>query len=154
MTDRPSATGDAPDAPVDDEWDPVLRDPAVRAWFEEHQMEMRRNVSGQHFLYWSLGIGFVVGLAAHIGGYLLRTSATGEPLAVVADLLYALGWALWTGVVVVVFVQVIPEAKRRQVKKALDAFDAARRAEARSDDRSVTPAGGDVSLGGSSPPPK
>jgi len=29
----------------------------------------------------------------------------------VVDLLYALGWALWTGVVVVVFVQVVPEAK-------------------------------------------
>ena len=43
----------------------------------------------------------------------------------VADLLYALGYALWTGVVVVVFVQVFPEVKRRQFKQALDAYEAA-----------------------------
>jgi len=43
----------------------------------------------------------------------------------VADLLYALGWALWTGVVVVVFVQIWPETKKRQYKLALDAYEAA-----------------------------
>jgi hypothetical protein len=36
---------------------------------------------------------------------------TTEPLLLVADLLYALGWSLWTGVVVVFFVQIWPEAK-------------------------------------------
>jgi hypothetical protein len=82
-------------------------------------------------LYWSLGIGFVVGLAAHVGGYLLRSSVMTEPLGLVADLLYALGWALWTGVVVVVFVQSVPEAKRRQLKGALDADEAAQREKAR-----------------------
>jgi hypothetical protein len=69
----------------------------------------------------------VVGLAAHVGGYALRWSVTSEPLGLVADLLYALGYALWTGVVVVVFVQIIPEAKRRQFKRALDAYEAALR---------------------------
>ena len=69
--------------------------------------------------------GVVVGLAAHVGGFLLKTSATGEPLLLVADLLYALGFSLWTGVVVVVFVQIWPEAKRRQYKQALDAYEAA-----------------------------
>jgi hypothetical protein len=73
----------------------------------------------------------VVGLAAHVGGYLLKSSATTEPLGLMADLSYALGWALWTGVVVVVFVQVFPEAKRRQFKQALDAYEAAMRDEAR-----------------------
>jgi hypothetical protein len=46
-------------------------------------------------------------------------------LLLVADLLYALGWALWTGVVVVVFVQVWPETKKRQYKQVLDAYEAA-----------------------------
>jgi hypothetical protein len=46
-----------------------------------------------------------------IGGYLLKTSTTMEPLLLLADLLYALGFALWTGVVVAVFVQIWPEAK-------------------------------------------
>jgi F0F1-type ATP synthase assembly protein I len=85
----------------------------------------------QRLLYWSLGIGFVVGLAAHVGGYLLKSSVTTEPLGLVADLLYALGYALWTGVVVVVFVQVLPEVKRRQFKQALDAYEAAQREKAR-----------------------
>ena len=59
----------------------------------------------------------MVGLAAHVGGFLLKSSVTTEPLGLVADLLYALGYALWTGVVVVVFVQIWPEVKRRQLKQ-------------------------------------
>ena len=42
-----------------------------------------------------------------------------------ADLLYALGWALWTGVILVMFVQIWPEAKKRQYNQALDAYEAA-----------------------------
>jgi hypothetical protein len=92
---------------------------------------VRRSVSGQRILYWSLVTAFVVGLAAHVAGYLLKASVTTELLGLVADLLYALGYALWTGVVVVVFVQVFPEAKRRQFKQALDAYEAAQREKAR-----------------------
>ena len=101
--------------------------------------ELRRSVAGQRILYRSLVIGFVVGLAAHVGGYLLRSSATTEPLGLVADLLYALGWALWTGVVVVMFVQIFPEAKRRQIMRGLDAYVAAQREKA--------PAGSDQASG-------
>jgi hypothetical protein len=100
-------------------------------WVGENLTEVRRSVAGQRTLYWSLGIAFVVGLAAHVSGYVLRSSTTAEPLGLVADLLYALGWSLWTGTVVVVFVQVLPEAKRRQLKRALDAYEAALRDEAR-----------------------
>lgn len=59
----------------------------------------------------------------------LRLSAC--PLGIVRvpdrppDLIYTFGWALWTGAVVVVFVQIWPEAKRRQFKQALDAYEAA-----------------------------
>jgi hypothetical protein len=38
--------------------------------------------------------------------------------------------ALWTGVVVVVFVQIFPEAKWRQLKGTLDAYQAAQRDQA------------------------
>ena len=62
-------------------------------------------------------IGFLVGLAAHVSGFLLKSWETTEPLSLLADLLYTLGWALWTGVVVVVFFQIVPEAKRRQLKQ-------------------------------------
>ena len=104
---------------------------AILDWVGGHLPRVRRSVYGQRLLYWSLGIGFVVGLAAHVGGYLLGSSVTTEPLGLVANLLYALGWALWTGVVVVVFVQIIPEIKRRQFKQMLDAYEAARRDQAR-----------------------
>jgi len=83
------------------------------AWVGEHLTLARRTASGERPTYWILGLGFVVGLAAHVGGFLLKTSATTEPLSLVADLLYALGWALWTSVIVVVFVQIWPEAKKR-----------------------------------------
>jgi hypothetical protein len=106
-------------------------DPHTLAWMEEHLPEFRQQASGQRPVYWILGIGFVVGMAVHVGGFLLKTSATTEPLLLVADLLYALGWALWTSVIVVVFVQIWPEAKRRQLKRWLDAYEAALREKAR-----------------------
>jgi hypothetical protein len=103
---------------------------AVLTWVGENLTQVRRSVYEQRLLHWSLAIGLVVGLAAHAAGYLLKSSVTTEPLGLVADLLYALGFALWTGVVVVVFVQVFPEAKRRQFKQALDAYEAAQREQA------------------------
>jgi hypothetical protein len=106
-------------------------DPGVRAWMGKHLPELRRSAYGQRLLYQSLGIAFVVGLAAHVGGYLLKSSVTTELLGLVADLLYALGFALWTGVVVVVFAEVIPEVKRRQIKRSLDVYEAALREQAR-----------------------
>ena len=108
-----------------DEW--------AQAWMEEHKMALRQSVSGNHFLYWSLGIGFVVGLAAHIGGYALLLSVSTGLLGLLADLLHALGWSLWTGVVVTLFVQVIPEAKRRQIRQALDDYEALQREKAQAD---------------------
>ena len=106
-------------------------DPRALAWMEAHLPEFRQQASGQRPLYWILGIGFVVGVAAHVGGFLLKTSATTEPLLLVADLLYSLGFALWTGVVVALFVQIWPEAKRRQLKRWLDAYEATQREKAR-----------------------
>jgi hypothetical protein len=129
MTEGPEAKG----APGQD----VLAGPgelerrALLAWVGEHLPQVRQSVYEQRLLRRSLGIGLVVGLAAHVVGYLLKSSVRTEPLGRVADLLYALGYALWTGVVVVVFVQVLPEAKRRQIKRALDAYEAALRDEAR-----------------------
>lgn len=95
------------------------------AWMRGHLTQLRQSVSGQRLVLQSLGIGFVLGLAAYAGGYALKASATTEPFKLAGDLLYALGWALWTGVVVALFVEVIPRAKQRQIKHALDAYEAA-----------------------------
>jgi hypothetical protein len=101
----------------------------VLTWVGENLPYVRRTAVGQRPVYWILGTGLAVGLAAYVAGFLLKSSATTEPLELVADLLYTFGWALWTGVVVVLFLQIIPEAKRRQFKLALDAYEAALREE-------------------------
>ena len=125
MTEVPGASGsDAPE----------FSDEQLKM-FGEHATELRRWVSGQQIVQWSLAIGFVLGLVAHTSGYLLRSYVTTEPLGLLADLLYALGWSLWTGVVVVVLVQIFPEAKRRQLKHALDAYDAAARDTSRAEEK-------------------
>jgi hypothetical protein len=102
---------------------------AMLDWVAEHLPEVRRSAYGQRSLYWALGLGLVVGLAVYVGGYALRSSVTTEPLGFVADLIYTLGYALWTGVVVVLFLQVIPELKRRGYKQLLDAYEGALRRE-------------------------
>jgi hypothetical protein len=106
---------------------PEFTDERVLEWMEEHLPELRQSVSGQSILYSSLVISFVVGLAAHSGGYALLSTAPSGLLGLLADLLHALGWSLWTGVVVAVFVQIIPEVKRGQIKRAIDAYEALRR---------------------------
>ena len=105
---------------------PMFTDERVLAWMDEHVTELEQSVSGQRILYWSLVISFVVGLAAHVVGYVLISYLPAGILGLLADLLHAFGWSLWTGVVVALFVQVIPEVKRRQIKTVLDAYQALR----------------------------
>jgi hypothetical protein len=100
------------------------------AWVGENLTEVRQTADGKRPVYWVLWTGLAVGLAAYIGGYLIKSSTTAALLGLVGDLLYTFGWALWTGVVVVVFLQIIPEIKRRQYKAALDAYEATLREQA------------------------
>jgi hypothetical protein len=100
------------------------------AWVGQNLTEVRQTALGQRPVYWILWLGLAVGLVAYAAGYLIRASTPTEPLGLVGDLLYTFGWALWTGVVVVVFLQIIPETKRRQYKRALDAYEASVREEA------------------------
>jgi hypothetical protein len=67
---------------------------------------------------------------AYVAGYRLRSTAPTEPLGLFADLLYTFGFALWTAAVVVVLVEVIPEAKSRQIRRSLEAYEAVRRRKA------------------------
>ena len=98
---------------------------ATLAWMDAHLTLVRRSASGQRVFYWIFGIGLVVGVAAHVGGFLLESSVTTEPLTLMAEVLYQLGQALWTSVVVVLFVEIWPQAKRRHYRQALDAYEAA-----------------------------
>src|SRR5579863_4982983 len=109
------------------------------AWIGAHLTELRRSVSEERFRHGILWFGFVVGLAAHVGGYLLRASAATELIGLLGDLLYTLGWALWTGAVVVVLLQIFPEAKQRQITQALDAYEAALRDKTRAGRDQLSP---------------
>lgn len=120
MTERP-----APSRPTDDTSAIEL------AWVAANLGLVRRMVAGPHFLHTMLAVALVLGLVAHIGGYLLGTSATGEPLGLIADLVANLGIALWTGGVLVVFVQVLPEARRRTAAQYLERYEAALREQGR-----------------------
>jgi membrane protein implicated in regulation of membrane protease activity len=121
------------------------------AWVGENLTLVRRSASGQRAFYWILGIAFVVGLAGHVGGFLLKSSAAAEPVPLVADLLYQAGQALWTGVVVVAFLQLWPEAKRRHYQQALDAYEAAAGRQARAGSGQAPDAAG-AGAGGQVPP--
>jgi hypothetical protein len=129
MTGEPGAR-DASPASTDEDLGPWVHDPHVLAWAGEHLPTLRQSVSERRTLRWTLAIGFVVGLVAHVSGFLLKSSVSAEPLKLAADLLYTLGWALWTGVVVVVLFQIVPEAKTRQIKLAADALEAVLRDQA------------------------
>ena len=123
MTQR-SDTDSEPRPEADVAINPEMRDPQYLAWMAEHVTDLKRSVMGQRILYWSLAIAFGLGLALQVVGYAIKSSGPQEPLGLAGDLLYALGWALWTGVVVVVFVEIVPEAKRRQIKRAIAAYEA------------------------------
>jgi hypothetical protein len=126
--------------PTDDEIAAMLDDPDARAWFEAHLPDLRKDAYGQRFLYFTLAITFVVGLAAYVIGYWLRTLAPAEPFGLLADMVYTFGFALWTAAVIVVLLEVVPEVKRRQVRRALDAYEATRGKKARrSDEGDVEP---------------
>jgi hypothetical protein len=106
-----------------------LDDPNVQAWFKAHLPKLRRSASGS-FFYRTLAAAFVLGLGAQIGGYELKSSSPGEPLGLIADLLYAFGWSLWTGCVVVLFLEVIPAVKQRQLQRAVRSYEASVREDA------------------------
>lgn len=61
------------------------------AWVSAHMTDLRRSVDEHRIRKHMLWIGLVVGLVAHVTGFLLVASVTREPIAVLADLLYALG---------------------------------------------------------------
>ena len=117
-----------PDTELDPE---LLNDPQVQAWFEKHLTDLRQDAYGPRLLYSILAAAFVVGLVAYVAGYLLRTTATTEPFGLLADMLYTFGFALWTAAVVVVLVEIIPEVKRAQIRRSLEAYEAIRSRKAR-----------------------
>ena len=124
------------DEPRPSEPEPAISE-AELAWAAEHMPSLRRSVFGREILYTSLAIAFVVGLVAHVVGFLLANDQPELTLRLIADLLSNFGIALWIGCVLVVFVQVLPDVRQRAAKRYLDALEAAVR-----ERRASTKAGG------------
>lgn len=97
------------------------------AAFGDNMAELKPWLTGDKLLRRFLTIGFGLGLVAHIAGYLLRSFATTEPFGLLADILYGLGLSLWTGIVVVLFVQVFPQSTRRDLERVIKAYEASKR---------------------------
>jgi hypothetical protein len=123
MTTEPGTDG----AP---QLDPSLRDPEAQKWVSEHMADLRRSVSERRIRNQTLWLVLATGLIAYVAGYLLKVSVTSEPWGLLADLIYTLGYVLWTGVVVVVVIEIIPRAKERQITRALASYEAVMRAKA------------------------
>ncbi len=116
---------------------PMFNDERTVEWMDKHLLELKQTASGQRIVYTSLIISFVVGLVAHTGGYALLLSAPGGLLGLLADLLHALGWSLWTGVVVVVFIEIFPAVKRRQIQQVVDAYESLMRERSKEKEKSI-----------------
>jgi hypothetical protein len=56
----------------------------------------------------------------------LRALLPTEPFRFLADLLYGLGLALWTGIVVVWFVQIFPQSTQRDLERMINAYEASK----------------------------
>jgi hypothetical protein len=110
---------------IDPEVEAVLRDPESMKWMGRHLDDLRTSVATRRIRTQLVWTGVIAGLVAHVAGYLIRTSGPAEPIGLVSDLLYALGLAMWTGTVVVVLTEIIPEIKERQILAAIDAYEAA-----------------------------
>lgn len=76
---------------------------------------------GERVMQLTLVITFALGLVVHLAGYALGAGGirlpAGWPVELVADLLGNLGIVLWTSVVLVVFLQVIPRRGQRNAER-------------------------------------
>jgi len=129
MTSRPPDTGSRP-APTDEDV----------AWVASHLPEVRRRLAGNEILYWWIGGTVVLGLIANVAGFLWTSVATGTLDGLVAELLRNLGTALWTGAVLVLLLQVLPDIQRRAAIRSLHRYEQEIEAGAGRDEGRGTPA--------------
>jgi hypothetical protein len=87
--------------------------------------ELRRAVEGRTILYTWLLLAFLLGLIAHLAGYFIGTGASNTVVTLLAELLRSLGTALWTGCVLILFVQVWPDVQQRGARRKLALYEKA-----------------------------
>jgi putative copper export protein len=92
-----------------------------------HLDDLRRAVEGRTILYWWLLLGFLLGLIAHLAGYFIGAATSNTVVTLLADLLRSLGTALWTGCVLILFVQVWPDVQQRGARRRFALYEKALR---------------------------
>jgi hypothetical protein len=124
MSERPDRTNPEPEFSEDE-----LR------WAAQNLPKIRGWISGRRFLYQAVVIAVIAGLTAHVAGYVLAVSGSGEPRGLVADLLSNFGVALWTGAVLVTLVQVLPDYQHRTALRLVAQSEALLQLKDRSPDK-------------------
>jgi hypothetical protein len=89
--------------------------------------DLRRAVEGGSILYTWLLLAFLLGLIAHLAGYFIGAGTSNNVVTLLAELLRSLGTALWTGCVLILFVQVWPDVQRRRARRLLALYEKALR---------------------------
>jgi hypothetical protein len=65
----------------------------------------------------------LLGLIAHLAGYFIGTGTSNTVVTLLAELLRSLGTALWTGCVLILFVQVWPDVQQRGARRKLALYE-------------------------------
>jgi hypothetical protein len=86
-------------------------------WIAAHPDEVVGWARGDRIIVWTLVVTFLLGLAVNLIGFSLASGAlalpSGWPTDLVADLLVNVGVVLWTSVVLVVFLEILPTRQQR-----------------------------------------
>jgi hypothetical protein len=75
---------------------------------------------GERIIVWTMVVTFLIGLVVNLIGFGLGSGVlalpTGWPSELIADLLVNVGVVLWTSVVLVVFLEILPTRQQRQAR--------------------------------------
>ena len=97
--------------------------PDELAWVAEHPDSARGWADADRILAWSMTVTLVVGLALNLVGYGIGSGAISTPGWLPGDLtsqlVSDLGVILWTSVILVLFIEIIPERSRRRAARYL-----------------------------------
>jgi hypothetical protein len=89
-------------------------------WIAAHPDEVVGWARGDRIIVWTMVLTFLLGLAVNLIGFSLASGALalpgGWPTDLVADLLVNVGVVLWTSVVLVVFLEILPTRQQRQAR--------------------------------------
>ena len=89
-------------------------------WVAANLDDTRGWARGDRVVTWTLVVTFVIGLVAYLVGFMLGSGALALPgawpTALIADFLANVGVVLWTSVILVVFIEIVPNWQQRRAQ--------------------------------------